>query len=154
MYGVGGLLEKAARFFPTRLALADSKGHLDYGDLDTRVNQLANALADLGLAKGSRLGFVCPNCNEFSELWLATQKAGIVAVLLNYQVPPEEIIRDVRHARCDGVFLAPSWQATLAPTLSEEMPCLTFGGNVSEGAIDLDAAREGANEAPPPRTYR
>lgn len=81
MYGIGSLLTRAARAYPDRMAVADVTHSLSYSELNDRVNRIANFLWSIGLTKGSRIGFICDNCVEFAELWLATQKIGVVAVL-------------------------------------------------------------------------
>ncbi|HET7876225.1 MAG TPA: benzoate-CoA ligase family protein [Methylomirabilota bacterium] len=53
---------------------------ISYGELQTRVNRLANGLRALGLDAGDRVMLRLPNVPEFIITWLACQKAGIVTV--------------------------------------------------------------------------
>ncbi|MEG1758682.1 MAG: class I adenylate-forming enzyme family protein, partial [Oscillospiraceae bacterium] len=108
MYGIGNFLTRSAHQYPNRTAIADISGAMTYLELNANVNRLANNLLRLGLSKGDRLGFLCNNCNQFVELWLATQKVGIVAVLLNYKLTESELGVDLRRALCKGLLYAPS----------------------------------------------
>lgn len=141
MYGIGSLVAKGARFFPDRMAVADEYGELTYAQLNDHVNRIAGYLLDIGLRKGSRIGFVCDNCKEFAELWLATQKAGIVAVLLNYRSTKEELSRDVRRSHCEALFYSPKWKHIISRrnlSGSDVRFLISFGDDTLDGHISLD----------------
>jgi len=53
---------------------------LTYGELQKRVNRLANGLRAAGLDQGDRVLLRLPNCPEFVITWLACQKLGAVTV--------------------------------------------------------------------------
>jgi 2-aminobenzoate-CoA ligase len=53
---------------------------LTYGELQTRVNRLANGLRAAGVDRGERVLLRLPNCPEFIVTWLACQKLGAVTV--------------------------------------------------------------------------
>ncbi|HEV8675799.1 MAG TPA: benzoate-CoA ligase family protein [Methylomirabilota bacterium] len=53
---------------------------LTYGELQKRVNRLANGLRRFGLEAGHRVLLRLPNCPEFIITWLACQKLGAVTV--------------------------------------------------------------------------
>ncbi|MBI2467274.1 MAG: AMP-binding protein [Candidatus Rokubacteria bacterium] len=54
---------------------------LTYGELQKRVNRLANGLRAAGIDRGDRMLLRMPNCPEFIVTWLACQKLGVIAVL-------------------------------------------------------------------------
>lgn len=56
---------------------------LSYAELRKRVDQLAAALIDLGIAKGDRVAIWAPNCWEWVVALLGLQSAGAVLVPLN-----------------------------------------------------------------------
>ncbi len=56
---------------------------LTYAELRERVDQLAAALIDLGIAKGDRVAIWAPNCWEWVVALLGLQSAGAVLVPLN-----------------------------------------------------------------------
>lgn len=152
MYGICSLLRKAARYYPDRTALADPSGAVSYAEFEDRTNRLANSLIALGLGKGSRIGFVCDNCNEFSVMWFAAQKAGIVTVLLNYRMTREELSRDVRRAGCRALFYAPKWRDIILgrdTSGSGVEHQITFGGVAPNGHLCLDELTASGSPEPP-----
>lgn len=141
MYGIGSLITKNARYFPDTMAVADVDGSYTYAELNDKVNRVANFLIFFGMEKGDRLGFVCDNCKEFALLWLATQKIGVVAVLLNYRATQEELSRDVRRAHCKGLFYAPQWKEIISRrdiASSDVRFLISFGSDLYDGHISLD----------------
>ncbi len=91
MFGVGHFLERRANAEPNKLALISDDKELSYGELNQRVNRLANNLMKLGLAKGDKVAYLFKNSVEAGIIWFATQKTGAVAVPLNYRLLPREI---------------------------------------------------------------
>src|SRR5215813_10393024 len=53
---------------------------LTYGELQKRVNRLANGLRGVGVDRGDRVMLRMPNCPEFIITWLACQRLGVVTV--------------------------------------------------------------------------
>jgi 2-aminobenzoate-CoA ligase len=53
---------------------------LTYGELQKRVNRLANGLRAAGVDRGDRVMLRMPNTPEFIITWLACQKLGVVTV--------------------------------------------------------------------------
>jgi 2-aminobenzoate-CoA ligase len=53
---------------------------LTYGEIQKRVNQLANGLRATGIDRGDRVMLRMPNGPEFIITWLACQKLGVVTV--------------------------------------------------------------------------
>ena len=141
MYGLGSLVTKAARFFPNRMAVADEDGSLSYLELNDMVNRTANYLVSQGFVKGSRMAFLCDNCKEFAVMYLATQKVGIVAVLLNYRATRDELSRDVRRSHCEAIFYAPKWKDIISERClggSDVRLCISFGGDMPFGHLSLE----------------
>ncbi len=62
-----------------------------YAEVNERVNQLAHALSDRGVSKGSRVALLAPNTHYFIETLYATDKLGAVFVPLNYRLDPAKI---------------------------------------------------------------
>ena len=57
----GYLLTRAANYYPNHTAFVIDDEAMTYKDLNERVNKLANALLDLGLKKGDRVGLLFHN---------------------------------------------------------------------------------------------
>jgi malonyl-CoA/methylmalonyl-CoA synthetase len=78
-----GLLSKTALRFNDRV--------LTYGDLRQQVKRSAEALQELGIARGDRVALLLPKGLEFIELHLAALALGAVVLPLNPGYRPEEI---------------------------------------------------------------
>jgi 2-aminobenzoate-CoA ligase len=63
-----------------RPAILQEDAGLTYGELQKRVNRLANGLRATGLGPGDRVLMRLPNCPEFVVTWLACQKLGVITV--------------------------------------------------------------------------
>jgi acyl-CoA synthetase (AMP-forming)/AMP-acid ligase II len=61
-------LGRAARFYPTRTALASVGTHPSFRELHDRVAGIAAALAGHGFRAGDRLALLLPNEPEYIEL--------------------------------------------------------------------------------------
>ena len=86
------LIHRAAKAYPENLGLVFQNKRLSFAELNTRANQLANALLNRGVNKGDRIGILMRNCCEYIETDFALSKAGIVRVPLNIRLLAEENI--------------------------------------------------------------
>ena len=91
MQGIGEWLVKRGQIAPEKEALVDRDRRISYGQLNSRVNRLAGALAELGLKHGDRLGVLSYNCSEFVEIIFAAAKLGLMVVPLNWRLTASEL---------------------------------------------------------------
>lgn len=77
------LLRRHASYQPDRAAVVCGEERLTHREFNRRVNQLANALASLGLVKGDKLAIVLDNGIEVLEIYQAVAKTGLVVVPLS-----------------------------------------------------------------------
>ena len=95
-------LEESARKYPDSIAtvlpgnFGDTK--LTYSELDQLANRLANALVDMGVEKGDRVGLYMPNCPQFVIAYAAILKAGAVVMAIS----PLYSAREVQHQLKDS----------------------------------------------------
>jgi acyl-CoA synthetase (AMP-forming)/AMP-acid ligase II len=64
---------------------------LTYAQLNALSNRAANAIADMGLQPGERLGVLMHNCLEFVALFYGAAKVGVVVVPLNTRLTSSEL---------------------------------------------------------------
>ena len=76
---------------PDRPAIIFEDTRLSYGDLQDRVNRMANALADLGVGAGDRVAMLHVNSNEHIEVCFAAAKLDAVYVPLNFRSRADEL---------------------------------------------------------------
>ncbi|MFC1872583.1 class I adenylate-forming enzyme family protein [Chloroflexota bacterium] len=84
-------LDISTAICPDRLAIIFEGKRFTFGDLNDRVNRLANALAGLGVKKGDRVAILQVNCNQSIETYIATARLGAIYLPLNFRAKEEEL---------------------------------------------------------------
>ena len=123
---IGLITSKAARLYPEREALIDidSGRRINYGDLDRRVRQLANALLLRGLQKGDRVAILARNSIEYLEVYYACARVGLVAQPLNWRLGDAELVRILRDGD-PGLLISSDEYAPTAQRIQPELTQLT-----------------------------
>ena len=104
---VGNLLKTAAVRYHEKEALycTSTDRRYTFGQLNARVNGLANGLLGLGLHKGDTVAFLCNNRAEIVEIFLALAKLGVLGIPLNYRLSGVEIVDLVQSLRGESIPL-------------------------------------------------
>lgn len=76
-----------------------------YANIYERVNHLANALIQLGIKKGDRVGVLHVNCNQHIEAYFAVAKIGAIFVPLNFRAKSEELSYMIANAEAKTLFV-------------------------------------------------
>ena len=79
-------LRAAARATPDKLALADSRRSVTWGELDARINRMARALIARNVRPDDRVAVLGVNSVAYVEVMLATIRAGACTVPLSTYV--------------------------------------------------------------------
>ncbi|MDI6831584.1 MAG: long-chain-fatty-acid--CoA ligase [Actinomycetota bacterium] len=98
MLTLGDIPRKHARLDPGKECLVCGEVRLTWKQLNERVNRLANALAGLGVEKGTKVATLVLNCHRLIEIYYATSKIGAVTVPLNFRLAPDELVYVVNHS--------------------------------------------------------
>jgi hypothetical protein len=77
--------------YPHKIALIYNDISLSYGELHTRINQIAHLLYSLDLKVGDRVALHLPNCPEFVTGYLGIHQAGGVVITVNTALTRNEI---------------------------------------------------------------
>ncbi|NDL55574.1 long-chain-fatty-acid--CoA ligase [Phytoactinopolyspora sp. XMNu-373] len=120
-WGLGSWPRRRARIAPGDPAIVYEGQTWTYGQLDERVNRLANALIGLGVGARDRVGFLGPNHPAFVETMFATCAAGGVFVPLNVRLAAAELAEVVGEAEVAVLVVTPGL-APLAADLVERAP--------------------------------
>ncbi len=110
---LGEMMARNSRKFPDKEALIYGETRLTYKQLNARINQLAHALLDLGIKKGSKVAILAFNCNQFMEAYFALAKVGGVAVPLNFRLHPEELKYMVDHSDAEAFIVGEAFLQTV-----------------------------------------
>ena len=111
-------LESAADWVPRRVATVFYGKTLTYRELETRVNQFARGLRDIGVEAGDRVQIVLPNTPQFIIAYYAILKLGAVVVLSNPDANAELIVNHARETEAK-VLITLSAFSQLARLLQE-----------------------------------
>lgn len=77
---------------PNKVAVKLETGrNWTYRELNKKANQYANALRDMGIEKGDRVGILLYNNLEYFALYFAIAKLGAIAVRINFRLTGEEL---------------------------------------------------------------
>ena len=83
---LGHLFDDALRLTPSREAVFQGDRVLTFEELDARANRAANALAELGVGVGDRVGLMFSNDFRFLESLFGSMRLGAVPVPLNVRM--------------------------------------------------------------------
>ena len=130
-----------------------------HGDVVARIDQLARALATLGVRRGERVGTFAWNSQRHFECYLAIPCVGAVLHTINLRLFPEQIAYVINHAEDRIVFVDDSLAPLLAPLAPalEGVEHFVVMGDGPTGDLPrvlryeelLAAAGEGVPEYPP-----
>lgn len=132
-YNIGvDVCDRWAEAEPDRLALIDAPEggavtYYSYGALRAGSNRLANALAALGLARGSglpdRVGVMLPQRVETALAHIAVTKLGCISIPLFTLFGPDALLHRLQHSGARIVITDAAGAAKLVP-LRAELPGL------------------------------
>ncbi|MFW9846898.1 MAG: AMP-binding protein, partial [Candidatus Thorarchaeota archaeon] len=71
MYTLADIPRKGAALFPDKEAVIFENTRLTYGQLNRRINRLANALTKIGLSRQDRLAVLAENTHKYLEIYFA-----------------------------------------------------------------------------------
>ncbi len=88
---LGQMLTVQSRLQPDRLGARDLDRALTFRQWNDRACRLGNALLGLGLRPGDRVAVLAYNAIEWAEIYIATAKAGLVVVPINFRLVGAEV---------------------------------------------------------------
>ncbi|MGB5965139.1 MAG: long-chain fatty acid--CoA ligase [Sulfurimonadaceae bacterium] len=100
-----GFLENAVATYPGNRALSYLGNDIDYGELDTLVNQAANAMLQLGVEPGDRVALYLANTPQFIIALYGALKIGAIAVPINPLYTGEEVLFELNDAGVKTVIV-------------------------------------------------
>jgi fatty-acyl-CoA synthase len=99
---------QAARVDPDRPALClGEEEPVTYREVARRVTVYANALSDIGVGHGDRVGLLLHNSIEYWLAYLATTRLGAIAVRLNFRLTAAELEYVIGDSGCSVLLAEP-----------------------------------------------
>ena len=115
---LGQIQKINAKKFPETVALRDANRAFTYPQTNKRINKLANSLSSLGLQKGDKVAVLLENCIEICELFMATAKAGIIIVPINFRLVSAEVEYIVNNSDAKALVVHDQFAAVVEPIRS------------------------------------
>ncbi len=84
---------------------------ITYGDLQCRVNRVANGLASLNLKPQSRIAILTGNNGFFFEIWLGAALGNFVLTPINVRLAPSEVAYIVNDSEAEILIVDAPFQA-------------------------------------------
>src|SRR5512146_3219886 len=84
-------LSRSAAVYPDKVAVIHGDKRFSYREFEERVHRLANGLKKMGIGKGDKVAFLCPNIPPMLEAHYAVPMIGAVLVSINTRLSSGEI---------------------------------------------------------------
>jgi crotonobetaine/carnitine-CoA ligase len=94
------IIEDKARRNPDHVVFQFRDDPLTLGDMNDRINQVANGFLALGIQKGDKVAIMLPNCEEFLYVWFGLNKIGAVEVPINVALKGTGLIHQIVQSDC------------------------------------------------------
>jgi len=138
---ISDVIEHAAgQFGDTEIVSREPHGGIfryNYARCKARAQQLANALARLGLGAGTSIGSVAMNNHRHLEAYYAVSGSGMIMHTCNPRLHPPQLIFVINHAEDGALLFDPSF-APLIESIAPQCPrvrhwiCLSDAGNMPD----------------------
>ena len=91
-------LDRSAKVYPNKPAIIYNDRTYTYSEMDDRVNRLAGALRQVGVARGDRVAFMVPNIPAMLEGHYGPMRLGAILVAINIRLSAREIGYILNHS--------------------------------------------------------
>lgn len=149
---LGQMLDGFARLRPNDLGARDLERTLSFAQWNDRARRLGNALLGLGLSKGDRVAVLAYNRLEWAEIYVATAKAGLIAVPLNFRLSALEMRYIIEDCGAAAVLAEHGLHAAIeevrADLVIPETSYVLFGGRAPGWRDYEDLLSRAASTAP------
>lgn len=152
MTGLGEIFTENAARFPDKEAVVFGGARLTYLKLNERINRLAWALKELGLAKGDRAATLSLNCHQYLEVYGATAKMGYVHVPLNFRLKGRELSYLMNNSGASLLLVGRQYEGmakSILPGLKQVKHLISFDGTAPD-FLNYEVLLESAEPKEPP----
>lgn len=121
---LSSFVSRAEKYFPDKLIISrtgeQTIHRITYRDYAKRTRRLADALTQLGMRKGTKVGTFAWNHHRHLEAYFAVPGAGAILHMINIRLSPEHIAYVINHAEDEIILVDDS----LFPLLEKLAPHL------------------------------
>jgi len=119
-------LNRTVSIYPDKTAVVHKDRRYSYREFQARVNRLANALVNVGVGKGDKVAFICPNTPPMLEAHYAVPMIGAVLVTINIRLSSGEITYIVNHSDSKAFFVDNEFAGLVMPIQDKLTQVKTF----------------------------
>lgn len=112
---IADMLRRTSYHFPDKTALVFNQMTRTYAALEKECNQVANALAGLGVEKYDRVAILAHNTHHHVLTWMGSAKIGAIYLAVNYLLRGDDIAYCINHSE-SRVFIV---EDTLYPQVKD-----------------------------------
>src|SRR5262245_53759854 len=116
---LGDILRRHAAVRGDKTAYVVGADRVTYAAFHARSNQLARALARLGVGRGDRIAVLATNRVEYPVIYFAAIKIGAIVVPVNARFTVDEVAAVVNHAEAETFFVAGEFASLVAGLLAD-----------------------------------
>jgi acyl-CoA synthetase len=148
---IDAYLHESINKFPNKIAAVDSRGkRATYAEIGTMANRLALGFLNRGIRKGDIVSVQLPNCVEFSWVYFALAKIGVVFNSLNPTYRHSEVEYILNFCNSKAVIIPDEFRRfsyiSMIQELRPKLPALehiyVIGQNVPKDMISFAEFRE------------
>ena len=108
-------ISRSAKIYPNKAAVVYNDKRYTYTDFYARVCRLASALKKIGIQKGDKVAFICPNIPPMLEAHFAVPIIGAVLVSINIRLAAQEVCYIINHSESKAVFVDKGYRGIDVP---------------------------------------
>ena len=112
-------IRRSALVYPDKTAVVYNDTRYTYKEFYERVTRLADALRQIGIGKGDKVAFICPNTPPMLEAHYAVPMIGAVLVSVNIRLASAEIGYILNHSDSKVVFVDNEFAGVVKPIVGE-----------------------------------
>ncbi|HEX7371673.1 MAG TPA: AMP-binding protein, partial [Thermodesulfobacteriota bacterium] len=125
---LGQMLQETVARYPDHLAIIFREQKYTYREFQMAVDSFAQALIDLGLVRGDKLGLLLPDWPEYSICLYACAKLGIIVSPMNPLYRKMEVLTVLNHLEAKALVMPEEWRdfrfVNLLDEIRQEIPSL------------------------------
>lgn len=112
-------LKRSTAVFPDKTAVVHGDKRYTYSEFSARVNRLTSALSKLGLGRGDKVAFLCPNIPPMLEAHYGVPMLGGVLVSINIRLSSREIAYILNHSDSKALVVDAEFASVIEPIINE-----------------------------------
>ena len=135
---LGDLLRRNVAVRPNKVAVIFEENQLTFRQLNSMVNQFANALISLGVKRGDRIGLLLTNSHLYEVSYFASIKIGAILVPICFWYKEPEIEYVVNKAGVSTLILGHDFVSTVQGIQMKTVKrYIVIGGDAPAGMLNF-----------------